>query len=80
MERFVHHGDRIVARYTVNDAQVTDCLRRQNAVVAADNFIERFKAVCDEILDRLKTRPRTVAQDNAIAELNRKNAEFWSRQ
>ncbi len=74
MERFRHHGDKIVGRVTVSD-----CPRRP---IADDSFVQRFRAVCDEILAHLRTRPRTVADDNrrqydALAELNRRNAEFW---
>jgi hypothetical protein len=75
--RFRFHGSRQVSR-------VTDCSsRRQDAGDAGtDNFLERFKATCDEILARLRNRPQTAAQDNrrqydALSELNRKNAAFW---
>ena len=80
MERFRHHGDKIVWR-------VTDCnARRQDAsAVDVGQLRALEKRALDEILELLERRPRSVAQDNraqynALAELNRKNAEFWSRQ
>jgi hypothetical protein len=68
---------------------VADCRsssRQEAGAVVDDNFVARFKSVCDEILARLRSCPlMTAAEDsraqrNALAELNRKNAEFWSKQ
>ena len=65
---------------------VTDCSersRRQDAVaVDVSQFRKIEKLVLDKILEDLERQPRTVAQDNraqynALAELNRKNEEFW---
>jgi hypothetical protein len=82
--RFRVHGDKIVWR--VSDAAVTDCPCRPAAGAGEDNFVARFKSVCDDILARLRGRPQMTfakdrrAQHDALEELNRKNAEFWSRQ
>jgi hypothetical protein len=78
MQRFRHHGDKIVWR-------VNDCPCRPAAGAGEDNFVARFKRVCDDILALLRRPQMTVAEDsraqhNALEELNRKNAEFWSRQ
>ena len=78
MQRYRHHGDKIVWR-------VIDCnSRRQDAGnIVDDHFVAHFKSVCDDILARLRNRPHmTAAEDSraqriALAELNRKNAEFW---
>jgi hypothetical protein len=75
--RFRHHGDAIVARIAVNDAAVTDCPCRPAAGAGEDNFVARFKSVCDDIVARLRRPQMTAAKGNELAELNRKNAEFW---
>jgi len=72
--RYRMHGHKIVGR-------VHDCeSRRQDA--GDDNFLERFRAACAEILARFLARPSAAVQDNrrqydALAEINRKNAAFW---
>jgi hypothetical protein len=82
--RYRMHGNQFA--WPVNDAAVTDCPRRLDAGdVPASRFREIEKLALDEILELLSRRPRTMAQDNrrqydALAELNRKNAEFWSKQ
>jgi len=85
MECYRFHGTRCVG---IVRASVSDCPNntlRQGKTGDAGRFREIERLALYEILELLKQRPRTIAQDNraqynALAELNQKNAEFWSRQ
>src|ERR1700730_15471711 len=85
MDRYRFHGTRCVGivRGSVGDSGNNTL--RQGKTGDAGRFKEIERLTLDEILELLKQRPRTVSHDNrahynALTELNRKNAEFWSRQ
>jgi hypothetical protein len=75
MERFRVHGDKIVARFVVNDAAVTDCPRRQEQKDAGAAVVARRKGLSLDDLEKILSRP-----PRTLAEWAEKVRTFWSRQ